>query len=102
MSATTNIDTPQYRLTRRGRLAVLGLALLVALAIGVMFAGGSVATNQSGQTHVVVVAAGDTLWDIADDAPGDGDVVEMMGYLRDLNSLDSVDLAVGQQLQVPG
>lgn len=98
---TTGIYAPHYRLTRRGRLVVLALGLLLALAIGMVFAGGSVATGENEHTRTVVVAPGDTLWDIASDAAGHGDVVEMMRHIEDLNGLDTVDLAVGERIQIP-
>ena len=92
-----------YRLTRRGRVVVFLLALLTALAIGIAFAGGSVATAENQQTESVVVAPGDTLWDIAADAAAgtDVDIRDMMREITELNGLDSDTLAVGQELEVP-
>ncbi len=93
--------TPVYRLTRRGRLVVVVLALLVLAAIGMVFAAGSVATSEAEVTETVVVAPGETLWSIASETAGDGDVREMMQHLVDLNGLDDVALAAGQRLEVP-
>lgn len=95
------LHQPQYRLTRRGRLVVLVLALVALLAVGVVFAQGSVATQEKRQTETIVVAPGDTLWDIASARADDGDVTSMMRHVRDLNDLDSVVLVAGQQLIVP-
>ncbi|MDE0776299.1 MAG: LysM peptidoglycan-binding domain-containing protein [Nocardioides sp.] len=92
---------PDYRLTRRGRVAVLLLGLTVLLAIGVVFAGGSLASEEPAPTETIVVAPGDTLWEIASDLSEDGDVRDMMRTIEQLNSLDTVALAVGQRLQVP-
>lgn len=92
---------PDYRLTRRGRLVVLVTGLFVLLAIGVAFAGVSLASEQPAPTETLVVAPGDTLWDIASDLGDDGDVRSMMREIEQLNSLDSVSLDVGQRLQVP-
>ncbi|MEN8673000.1 LysM peptidoglycan-binding domain-containing protein [Nocardioides sp.] len=92
---------PDYRLTRRGRVAVLLLGLMVLLAIGVVFAGGSLASEEPAPTETIVVAPGDTLWEIASDLSEDGDVRDMMRTIEQLNSLDTVALAVGQRLQVP-
>ena len=61
-------DDGRLRLTRRGRLVVFVVGLLVAVAIAVAFAGGSVATSEKGQpvpTDTIVVGTGVTLWDIA-------------------------------------
>ena len=93
--------TPIYRLTRRGRLAVFALTLAVMIAIGVAFAGGSVATDEKLETETIVVTPGDTLWEIASAHAESGDVRSMMRFLEDLNGLDSVVLASGQRLRVP-
>ena len=92
------------RLTRRGRLVVLTLALLAILAVGFAVAGGSVATDEAGtpeQTRVVMVGAGDTLWDIAADLADDGDVRSMIDRIQKLNALESGMLIAGQELVVP-
>ncbi|WP_300400092.1 LysM peptidoglycan-binding domain-containing protein [Nocardioides sp.] len=92
---------PDYRLTRRGRVVVLLLGLAVLLAIGVVFASGSLASGEPAPTETIVVTPGDTLWEIASDVSEDGDVRDMMRTIEQLNSLDTVALAVGQRLQVP-
>ena len=101
MSSMTTTYVPIYRLTRRGRLVVFALAFLVVVAIGVAFAGGSMATGDKEATETVVVAPGDTLWEIASGVADDGDVRDMMSHISDLNQLDSVALAAGQRLEVP-
>lgn len=99
--------TPSYRLTRRGRLVVLALGLAVVLALGFVLAGGSVATEESGppaETEIVLVAPGDTLWDIASEAAaatGEGDVRAMVTRIQRLNALDTVLVDAGQRLRVP-
>jgi Tfp pilus assembly protein FimV len=92
------------RLTRRGRLVVLLLALGAVLIVGFALASGSVATEDAGTpepTRVVMVGAGDTLWDIAADAAPDGDTRAMMDEISRRNALDSSMVTVGQQLIVP-
>jgi Tfp pilus assembly protein FimV len=93
------------RLTRRGRLVVVVAALLIAFAVGVFVtAAGSVATQHPGTaepTRIVQVSSGDTLWDIASELAGDGDVRAMMAEIKQLNALDSADLQAGQRLVVP-
>jgi Tfp pilus assembly protein FimV len=92
------------RLTRRGRLVVLTLALLAVLAAGIVIASGSVATDQPGTpepTRVVMVGSGDTLWDIAADAAPDGDVRAMIDRIERLNALDTGMVSAGQKLLVP-
>lgn len=96
--------TGSVRLTRRGRLVVFTLALLVVLAVGVLLASGSVATGEPGAaepTRVVMVGAGDTLWDIAADLADDGDVRAMIDQIEQLNALESGMVVAGQQLVVP-
>lgn len=92
---------PTYRLTRRGRLVVFVLGFMAIVALGLVFAGGSVATRDAEHTETIVVGPGDTLWDLASDLSEGGDVREMMRHIQQLNSLDSVDLASGQRLVVP-
>ena len=90
-----------YRLTRRGRLVVFALGFLLVLALGLVLAGGSMATSEKEATETIVVGPGDTLWDLASDLTDGGDVRAMMGHIQDLNSLDSVSLSSGQHLRVP-
>lgn len=95
------------RLTRRGRLVVFALGLLVAFGLGIWLASGSIATSSEGgapEVEVVTVGHGDTLWDIAGDAAaatGSSDVRSMMERITELNSLDSSVVYAGQDLQVP-
>ena len=93
------------RLTRRGRIVVVVVALLVAFAIGVFVtAAGSVATQHPGTpapTKIVQVDSGDTLWDLAAGLADDGDVPAMMEQIKQLNALDSAELQAGQRLVVP-
>ena len=92
------------RLTRRGRVVVVLLALSLALLVGFVLASGSVATDEPGTpepTRVVMVGAGDTLWDIAAGLADDGDVRAMIDHIERLNALDSGMLVAGQKLVVP-
>jgi hypothetical protein len=94
------------RLTRRGRLVVFAFGVLLAFALGVWLAAGSVATQEAGveQVEVVTVAPGETLWDIASDAvatTGEGSVGDMVERIQDMNSLDSSMVMAGQTLRIP-
>ena len=93
--------TTTLRLTRRGRVVVFALALIWVLAAFWLFSSGSVATDEPEATTVVMVGTGDTLWDIAAEHADDGDVLEMMDHIKDLNDLDSGSLQAGQKLRVP-
>ena len=107
---STMTASPRYhhhstvRLTRRGRVVVFALALLVVLAVGFVLASGAVGTGEPGTpepTRVVVVGSGDTLWEIAAGLADDGDVRAMVAKIQDLNALDSGMLRAGQKLVVP-
>lgn len=94
----------QVRLTRRGRLVVFLFSLVLAFAIGILVAAGSVATGEAGTpepTKIVTVGSGDTLWGIAADLADDGEVQAMMQQIERLNALDSGMLSAGQRLVVP-
>ncbi|MCB0895949.1 MAG: LysM peptidoglycan-binding domain-containing protein [Nocardioides sp.] len=101
---TAHARPGSVRLTRRGRLVVVALAVLTVLAVGVLFASGSVATDEPGTpepTRVVQVGVGDTLWDIAAGLAGDGDTRAMIDRIEELNALDSGMVVAGQKLVVP-
>ena len=92
------------RLTRRGRLVVtlvfLGAVLLAAVAFGAR----SAATGDAGSpvpTRMVQVGPGDTLWDIASQIAGPGQVREKVLQIEELNALPGPALRVGQRLAVP-
>ena len=98
------VSTPTVRLTRRGRLVVFAIGLLVILAIGVFWGSGSVASDERGaaeSTLVVQVQPGDTLYDLASRVTTDGDVNAMVEQIEDLNRLESSFLYAGQKLRVP-
>jgi nucleoid-associated protein YgaU len=89
------------RLTRRGRLAVLGLGLAATLGLGFVAATGSLADDKPEPTRVVTVQPGQTLWDIASSVSGSGDVRSTISHLEAINHLDSTTIRVGQHLRVP-
>lgn len=92
------------RLTRRGRLVVLGLFLGVMLVVLTMVGNYSAATDEAGepvQTRTVLVAEGDTLWGIASEIADPGETREMVHYIQELNALPSASLERGQKLAVP-
>ncbi len=92
------------RLTRRGRLTVFVMSLLVVLSAAFVLAGGAVGTGEAGQpapTEIVQVVPGDTLWGIASEIATDGDVRGVMNEIERLNALESTGVAAGQKLRVP-
>lgn len=95
----------QVRLTRRGRVVLVLVALFTVLAVGVFWGAGSVATQERGSspaTEVVMVAPGETLWDIASRlTPAGDDVRDTMYDIKRLNALSSSALDAGQRIRVP-
>lgn len=89
------------RLTRRGRLVVVGAGLAAALGLGFLAATSSLANDKPEPTRVVTVQPGQTLWGIASGITTGGDVRATMSHLEALNHLDSPALQAGQQLRVP-
>ncbi|CAM3527657.1 LysM peptidoglycan-binding domain-containing protein [Isoptericola cucumis] len=91
------------RLTRRGRLVVVLLTVLVVAAAGLV-GQQAVAGSPGGPLEVRLhtVAPGESLWEYARViAGGQQDVREVVADLRDLNELDSADLQVGQVVLLP-
>lgn len=95
----------QLRLTRRGRLVLFLGALLAIFFLAFVVMGGSVASSDSTgrpmETERIVVAPGQTLWQIAADHAEDGDVRATVDAIEKLNALDSAMLYAGQELFVP-
>ena len=81
------------RLTRRGRVVLFLVALTAVLVVGFFWGAGSVATQERGTspaTEVVMVAPGETLWDIASRlTPAGDDVRDTMYDIKRLNALSS-------------
>ena len=93
-----------WRLTRRGRLVVLGL-LLILLTVGTVGFGAARALNAStapaDRQVQVVVAEGDTLWTIAADVAPRANRAETVDRIREANHLRGNHIEPGQQLVVP-
>lgn len=103
--ATETAGQP-LRLTARGRLvrsvAVLLLGLTAAVAAGGWLGSVAAQAPYEGPTTTVTVTSGQTLWGIAAASAGTGqDVRDVVDVIRDLNTLPTADLAVGQRLVVP-
>lgn len=99
--------TPQagaVRLTRRGRMVVMTVFLGIALAVMVVLGGWATATRDAGTpepVRVIEVQPGDTLYGIAGNIAGPGEVREMVHRIRQLNALPGSGLQAGQKLAVP-
>ena len=78
------------------------------IVIGAGFSASTQASTPATAAHfdkssvmVVVVAPGESLWSIAADAAGRGDVRSMVDEIISVNSLAIPDVQVGQKLRVP-
>ena len=98
---TVNRPTSTVRLTRRGRVVVVMAGLAVVLLLGLFLSTGSAADDGPAPTRVVMVGEGDTLWAIASDAAGDGDVRDMIATIERINHLDGGMVTLGQRLRIP-
>lgn len=102
-SARPAADHARMRLTRRGRIVLVGLGLALAAGAGSV-AGQAVAEAPPVEqaTTTVVVGPGDSLWTIAQGitAPGE-DVRDVVTSLAELNELDGLGLQVGEELLLP-
>ncbi len=93
------------RLTRRGRLVLLTAALLLAFVGFTVLSGPAMSTGDAHHAapQSVVVASGETLWDIAQRIAPGADPRDVIAEIVDLNALsDAGAIRVGQKLFVPG
>lgn len=93
-------SAPTLRMTRRGRLVVLVVALMVVLLPGAWRA---MATAQvdGPATVAVTVQPGDTLWGIAVAMDPSSDPRALIAEIREMNALAHSGLVPGQVLVVP-
>jgi LysM repeat protein len=93
------------RLTRRGRLAAVVLALLVLLvataALGRSVVAASTGHGGTPALATVVVEPGQTLWQLARTVAPHADPRDTVIRLERLNGLDSPVVRPGQQLLIP-
>lgn len=91
------------RLTRRGRLVLVGLLAAVAI-VGSMFLGGvSLAGSRAAHPPVryVTVMPGQTLWAIAGEVAPQADRRDTVARILELNAMPSSALQAGQRIAVP-
>lgn len=102
-AAQRAVQPRPLHLTRRGRRVVTTLAVVLALAVGLVGGRAMASSPEQGiAVDVYTVGAGETLWSIAVGQAGPGeDVRDVVAELMSLNELASSNLAAGQQLLVP-
>lgn len=96
----TSAPASPLRMTRRGRLLVVTLAVLVVLLPGAWRAVATAQVEGPG-TVAVTVQPGDTLWGIASAVDPGADPRAIIAEIRDTNGLTQSGLVPGQVLQVP-
>ena len=92
------------RLTRRGRLVLLVLAvglLLAAISVGRAGSQAATATETGPSLQQTTVRQGETLWSVARRIAPANDPREVIAQIRRINDLESSSLRVGQQLLLP-
>lgn len=105
-TATTGVGAAPARLTRRGRLVLSALVLVLLVTGAVLMPGGApAAAGPAGGGPVAVervtVRPGETLWAIAErEAPG-VDPRETVAQILDLNALESSAVVAGSVLLLP-
>ncbi len=107
-AASTRSGAPAggLRLTRRGRIA-LGVVSTLFLLLVVLVSGrfsadaGTSMSDQGRATGVVVVQAGESLWQIAQAIAPQVDPRETVTLIRELNGLGEAAVVPGQSIVVP-
>lgn len=91
-------------LTRRGRLLLLALLVLVlfgAFSLGRAASQADPVGQPAPALEQITVQPGDSLWTVARRIAPDNDPREVIAQLRRLNDLPSWQLSAGQQLLLP-
>jgi len=93
----------RFRLTRRGRVVLLLLLVLLAFAVTstVRTVSQAAAGPARPATRYVTVAPGQTLWQIARAVAPADDPRDTVDRIRSLNDLDGAAVRAGQRLVVP-
>lgn len=98
----------RLRLTVRGRrvmAALVAVPIAAAIAAAALSGGAALASREGGAAvgtfPTVSVAAGDSLWSIAQRVAPDADPRDVVDAIMRLNALDGVSITPGEQLSVP-
>ncbi|MEL7976193.1 LysM peptidoglycan-binding domain-containing protein [Isoptericola sp. F-RaC21] len=91
------------RLTRRGRVVIAALVLLVLVGAGLVGQRAVAEAPGAGvEVRLQTVAPGDTLWQYAQSVRGAGeDLRDVVAELRELNDLPTAELQAGQVVLLP-
>ena len=96
------------RLTRRGRVVIAGLAVLIVATLSLLVAGAAQATSHAAPVGVaghnlaqVAVRPGQSLWSVAESADPDADTRLVIQQILKLNALHGDTVFAGERLWVP-
>jgi hypothetical protein len=100
------VGVPATRLTRRGRLLLTGVALVLLVVAAVLLSGGAPASAGTDQAPAatgerVTVRPGETLWQIAERVAPGSDPRETVARILDLNGLQTAEVQAGSALRLP-
>jgi hypothetical protein len=100
--------TSPLRLTRRGRVVVAGLAVLLVSALSLLVAGAAQATSHAAPVSSaghnlaqVTVRPGQSLWSVAESADPGADTRLVIQRILQLNALHDDTVFAGERLWVP-
>ena len=93
----------RLRLTRRGRIVVVALFVVLCFVAFSLGRTSSQASTHPGRpaTRAVTVEPGETLWQIAKAVEPGADPRDTVDRIRELNGLSSAPVQAGQRLIVP-
>jgi hypothetical protein len=102
MASPTHISSP-VRLTRRGRIVVVMLLMLILIVAGFTLGRGSsqAVGNHRPVQHTVTVEAGESLWSVAARIAPHADPRLVIADICSLNHLAGPTVVPGEQLIVP-
>ena len=105
-STPNRARSEQVRLTPRGRflarIAVIASLSILLLSLLSMVTGASAGSNPSTvEYEKIIVAPGQTLWNIAANLEIKGDRREIVDEIMSLNNLSNPELSAGQKIYLP-
>jgi LysM repeat protein len=103
-SATKSLTAGHIRLTRRGRLVLLGaavLCMLLGFSLGTTLSSTAGSISPPAASHSIVVQPGQTLWGIATQVAPNVDPRATVQQIIVLNHLPSTGVQAGETLAVP-
>ena len=108
-AAVAPLTPAPRRLTRRGRIVVAVMAVLLAAGLSLVVAGAAQATGRPASPRGtgsglirVVVRPGQSLWSVAENADPNADPRLVIQQIAQLNALTTDIVMAGQRLWVPG